>query len=154
MARQDHSPITGEQIDEFLNGLAQGSSVQAAAGSDAFRRRLYRLRKGDAEFARRWKEAYDEGTDALVHEARRRAVEGVEDFKVIGSGEFQREIKFRRYSDTLLMFLIKQRDPTFRENARLEVTGTGGGPVQVEHRGVKLADVISVARAAGVESGD
>lgn len=158
MARQDKTPVTEEQKEAFLDDLAAGKSIVDAAGTESLRRKLYRLRTDDqgalTDFGREWDQAYREGTDALIAEARRRAVEGVEDVKMIGKGDFQREVVFRHYSDPLLMFLIKQRDPSFRDNHKIEVTGPDDGPVQVEHRGVKLADVLSVARQAGLEPGD
>ena len=150
MARQDKTPVTDEQRDGFLAALAAGKSVVDAAGNESLRRKLYRLRDADDDFARDWAAAYKEGTDVLVAEARRRAIEGVDEPKVIGSGDYQREITVTRYSDTLLMFLIKQRDPSYRDNHKIEVTGPGDGPVQVEHRGVKLSDILTAAREAGV----
>jgi hypothetical protein len=149
-ARQDHEPVAEDVKAAFLERLAEGASIVDAAGSHAVRRKLYRLRDADPAFAAEWKTAYTEGTDALVKEARRRAVDGVEDVKVIGSGDMQREVPVVHYSDTLLMFLIKQRDPSFRDNSRVEVTGGGGGPVQVEYRGVKLSDILTAAREAGL----
>lgn len=37
------------------------------------------------------------------------------------------------YRDVLLMFLLKKRDPSYRDSARLEVSGAGDEPIQVEH---------------------
>ena len=150
MARQDHTPVSGEQQARFLERLAAGDSIVDAAGNESLRRKLYRLKDADDDFAAEWARAYQEGTDALLKEARRRAVEGVEDVKVIGSGDQQREVTFRHYSDPLLMFLIKQRDPSYRDNHKIEVTGKNDGPVQVEHRGVKLSDILTAARDAGL----
>ena len=154
MPRQDHTPLTGEQRDHFLERLAAGDSIIAAAQNESLRRKLYRAKDADTDFAKEWARAYQEGTDALTAEARRRAVEGVDEPRMIGHGENAELITVKRYSDPLLMFLIKQRDPSYRDNAKLEVTGQGGGPVQVEHRGVKLSDIVRVAREAGVELGD
>lgn len=152
MARQDHSEITAEQKDRFLERLAAGMSVQAAADTDAFKRRLYRLRAKDETFATEWATAYEEGSDALEAEAQRRAMEGVprRQFK---DGELVREEIV--YSDMLLVKLLGARRPSvFKDNAKLEVTGKNDGPIQVEHRGVKLSDVFRVAREAGVEPAD
>jgi hypothetical protein len=152
MARQDHSPVTDQQRDEFLAGLAAGKSIVSAAGNESLRRKLYRMRDTDREFATAWADAWNEGTDALVHEARRRAVEGVPRRSYDKDGNLIRDEIV--YSDALLMFQIKQRDPSYRDNVKIEHTGRDGGPVQLEHRGVKLADVFRVAREAGVEPGD
>jgi len=63
-------------------------------------------------------------------------------------------VPVQRYSDTLLIFLMKARRPDkYRDNVKVEHAG-GDKPIVVEHRGVKLADVIRVAREAGVEPGD
>jgi hypothetical protein len=153
-ARQDKTPISAAQKERFLERLAAGDSIVTAAGDEALRRKLYRLRDADEDFASDWKRAYQEGTDALVHEARRRAVEGVEDVKMIGKGDAQREVTFRTYSDQLLMFLIKQRDASFRERVAVEGAGDGAPPVQVEvkHSVDDLARVASILADAGALS--
>jgi hypothetical protein len=149
-ARQDHSSVTDADKQQFLDRIAAGRSIVDAAGNESLRRKLYRLKDADPEFAAEWTRAYQEGTDALTNEARRRAVEGVEDIKMIGKGDMQREVVFRTYSDSLLMFLIKQRDPSYRDNHKIEVTGKDDGPVQIEHRGVKLSDILTAAREVGL----
>lgn len=151
MARQDKTPVTDAQKQSFLDLLAAGKSIVDAAETESLRRKLYRLRDADEDFAREWDRAYREGTDALISEARRRAVDGVEDVKMIGKGDFQREVVFRHYSDPLLMFLIKQRDPTFRDNTRVEVGGANGEPIPVEvkHSVDDLAAVAQILADAG-----
>jgi len=80
-------------------------------------------------------EALRSGTEVLIDEAKRRAVEGWEEPRFNKHGD---EVgRVRRYDSTLLMFLIKQRDPSFRE--RYEVTGANGSPlhpskITVDHR--------------------
>lgn len=77
-------------------------------------------------------ESYKAGTEALIDEAKRRAVEGWDEPKFNKDGE--RVGTIRKYDSTLLMFLIKQRDPSYRE--RYEFTGAGGAPLnpdKVEH---------------------
>lgn len=149
-ARQDKTAITDQQKQVFLDLLAAGASTTDAAGNESVRRKLYRCRDNDPDFAAEWKRAYAEGTDTLVAEARRRAVEGVEDVKVIGSGDMQREVMFRHYSDSLLMFLIKQRDPSYRDRVQVEGS-TDAPPVQVEvkHSVDDLATVASILASAG-----
>lgn len=68
------------QKHAFLTALRRGSSVSEAAhatglSSSAF----YRLRKDDAGFAEDWKLALEDSADLLEREARRRAIEGVEE---------------------------------------------------------------------------
>lgn len=132
MARQDHTPLTAADRERFLERLAAGDSIIQAAGNESLRRKLYRAKDADPDFAAEWGRAYQEGTDTLTAEARRRAVEGVEDVKVIGKGDYQREVVFRTYSDALLMFLIKQRDTSYRERHTVEHTGKDGAAIQIE----------------------
>lgn len=72
------------------------------------RRTLYEWRDRDDAFADAWDVASDAAADILEKEARRRAVDGVDD-PVFFEGV---EIKTRkRYSDRLLEFLLKGRRP-------------------------------------------
>ena len=69
----------------------------------------------------------------LEAEARRRAAIGVDE-PVFYKGEVVGHI--RKYSDTLLMFLLKAHWPEkFRENVSIDqrVSGRDGGPVKTEH---------------------
>jgi hypothetical protein len=141
-------PLTDEQRQTFLDALRDGSTAKAAAQeASRERRRFYELRETDEAFAAEWKVAWEEGTDVLEQEARRRAVDGViysesydKDGNLVG--------RVTRYSDTLLIFLLKSRDPA-RFN-RFEITGPAGKPVQVE---VDLADPDRLARVASILAG-
>jgi hypothetical protein len=50
------------------------------------------------------------------------------------------------------MFLIKQRDPSYRDNHKIELTGGDGNPIEVkvEHTADDLARVASLLAEAGV----
>ena len=96
----------------------------------------YAHRKTDKQFARQWKRALREAGDHLEHEAWRRAVKGVTE-PVYQLGKLAGYV--RKYSDTLLIFLLKGCRPgKFRDWARVEHTGRGGGPIRTrvdhEHR--------------------
>ncbi|HZQ65652.1 MAG TPA: hypothetical protein VFA66_10545 [Gaiellaceae bacterium] len=136
----------------FLEALAAGWSVtHAALRAGVARQRLYERRETDEGFAEAWADAYRQGTDALEDEARRRAVEGWEE-PVFQRGELVGHV--RRYDSRLLEFLLRARDPArFRENATVEVTGGGGGPVRVRREGAaSLEAVFEVLREAGALS--
>jgi hypothetical protein len=142
------SPITAGQQATFLNALRGGATVKdAAAEAGRERRRFYELRQRDPAFTAEWQEAFDEGTDVLEAEARRRAVEGVVQTERWRDGELVERVV--RYSDTLLIFLLKSRDPA-RFN-RFEVTGAEGGPVHVEVQvdPDRLARVAQILAQAG-----
>lgn len=108
--------ITTQDEDRFLEGLSKGLSVlDASKASKASRDWLYNKRKTNEEFARRWDEAWDQGTDKLEAEAQRRAVEGV--LKPVFQGGEEVGL-IREYSDSLLVFLLKSRRPQrYRETA-------------------------------------
>jgi hypothetical protein len=104
----------------FLQALANTGSVTAAiAVAGSSRTRVYELRKTDPEFACAWQEAEDIAADGLEAEARRRAVEGVTE-PLVSAGKLVRDddgqpIAVRRYSDHLLLALLKARRPPRRE---------------------------------------
>lgn len=80
---------------------------------------------GDKEYQLAFAEAEIAATDALIKEARRRAVQGVEE-PIFYKGEVVKTVQ--KYSDNLLMFLIKGALPeVYRE--RYEFSG-GPKPIQ------------------------
>lgn len=105
---------TPEKRELFLNNLCETGNVSMAAISAAIPRRiLYFWRDADAEFAQEWDKAAVIGTKALEDEAVRR-----------GTG-FERPIYWQGkqvgtttdYSDGLLIFMLKARDPArFKDN--------------------------------------
>lgn len=98
-----------EVRDQFLDCLAIG--LTALDGAEAVGvpiRTLYRWKEENEEFGKAWKRAYQIGNQALEKEAKRRAVEGTQK-PVFHQGEVCGWVN--EYSDTLLMFLMKARDP-------------------------------------------
>lgn len=108
--------------DRFLELLAGGHTVKHACEEAGLgRSTVYDRRQRDAGFADRWAEADELGVQVLEQEARRRAVDGVEDFRLDRDGG---EHTFRRYSDTLLIFLLKAKRPdVYRERYEHEHRG-------------------------------
>ncbi len=91
------------------------------------RRTHYKWIEKDSAYAAAFEEAKIAATDALVAEARRRAVQGVEE-PIFYNGKLVQTI--RKYSDTLLIFLLKGALPeVYRE--RYEISG-GKKPIRVE----------------------
>jgi hypothetical protein len=87
------------------------TTAVALAGTS--RTRVYELRKNDTAFAAAWDEAEDIATDKLEDEARRRAIEGIGE-PLVSAGKLIRgddgqPIMVRRYSDNLLLALLKAR---------------------------------------------
>ena len=114
--------LTQERRERFLQVLADTGSVTAAvAVAGTSRTRVYELRKADPAFASAWQDAEEIATDRLEDEARRRAIEGVPE-PVVSAGKLVRDddgqpIAVRRYSDTLLLALLKARRPPRRERS-------------------------------------
>jgi hypothetical protein len=99
----------------FLELIAAGISVSGASKElNVGRSTIYDKLERDERFKERFDAAREEGVQALEDEARRRAVEGVEE-PVFYQGEIVGHV--RRYSDGMLMFLLKALRPqTYREH--------------------------------------
>ena len=115
----------------FLDTLRRTGNVRLAANNaDVVRQVAYRARDSSAKFKADWDEALEEARELLEAEARRRAAIGVDE-PVFYQGQVVGQT--RKYSDNLLMFLLKAHWPEkFRDNYAVEHSGPGGGPVQVE----------------------
>lgn len=112
----DASLATQRRQRRFLQHLADTGNVSAACRLAKLERgTAYQWRSHDANFRRRWQEALDAAVDALESEARRRAIEGV-DQPHFHQGQVTGTVK--RYSDALLMFLLRTHRPDrFAERA-------------------------------------
>jgi hypothetical protein len=112
--------LTPARQEQFLKALAEtGSVATSAALAGTSRTRVYELRKVDQEFAGAWEDAEEIAADRLEGEARRRAVEGVEE-PLVSAGKLVRDengqpITVTRYSDNLLLALLKAHRPPRRE---------------------------------------
>ena len=106
----------------FIEALrATGNVTRAARYAGRSRNQAYHVRRHSEDFAAQWDEALEEGTDLLDAEARRRAVTGT-DKPVFYKGEVVGSIT--KYSDRLLMFLLKAHDPqVFRDGGKVKHTG-------------------------------
>ena len=105
MANRDGTNGTLKKRADLLVALRGGQSISdACKASSVARRTAYNWRDADTDFAAEWDDALDEGTDALEDEAKRRAVDGVEE-PVFYQGK--QVAKVRKYSDTLRIFLLK-----------------------------------------------
>jgi hypothetical protein len=114
--RQDHLP---DWAPRFITALSQGMSVKdACAVADIHFTTVYDRRKSDELFRQQWNAACEISTKLLVQEAQRRAYRGVQEpvfYKGMECGSVT------KYSDNLMMFLIKKRDPSYRETAKVSV---------------------------------
>lgn len=120
----------------FLRALAQGETMARALAQAgiASRQTINAWREKDADFAAAYTEAMENASDLLEAEARRRAVDGVEE-PLHYQGQIFAHV--RRYSDPLLLALLKATRPEkFKD--------------RVEHSGsveVNLAERLARGRA-------
>ena len=102
--------------EAFLEALAStGNATSSARKIGIGRSTAYSWRLSDPDFASRWEDAIAMATDRLAFEARRRALDGVEEVRYF-KGEPVGSI--RRYSDQLLMFLLRAYRPDVYRNSR------------------------------------
>jgi hypothetical protein len=114
--------LTQARQKRFLEALSEtGSVTTAVAVAGTSRTRVYELRKADPGFASAWAEAEEIAAERLEDEARRRAVEGIPE-PLVSAGKLVRDddgqpITVRRYSDNVLIALLKARRPPQRERS-------------------------------------
>lgn len=110
----------------FLKEFAVcGIVLRAARAVKVGRRTVYDWLQQDDLFKALYDEAYQDAIDAMEEEARRRGEDGVDE-PVYQGGKKVGQI--RKYSDTLLITMLKARRPDiFRE--RYEHSGPNGAPL-------------------------
>lgn len=110
----------------FLAAFAECGNVTEAADSVGIHRRThYDWLANDPDYAAAFAEAEDEAVDRLETEARRRAVEGVRNEKShYFKGDLVGVDVETKYSDTLLIFLLKALRPEkYRERFETKHVG-------------------------------
>lgn len=159
--------------DAFLAAFKLTASITKAAAAAKCERGLhYRWLADDAEYAAKFEAAKEEAAQSLEDEAVRRAYEGVLE-PLVYQGEFtyerdakgRRKVKkplgIRKYSDALLIFLLKGLRPEkYRESFKAEISGPGGGPILLKNEALKslnddeLAGLIALTRKLAAASAD
>lgn len=114
--RRGSPTITPRQRGMFLEKLTQTANVTASAQASGFdRRTAYDMRSVDPDFAAAWDDALEQSIDTLEAEARRRAMDGVQEpvvsmgriVEVIDDAGNKAPLYVRKYSDTLMITLLK-----------------------------------------------
>lgn len=128
--RKANPPVNWKEA--FLSEYRKtGNLSHSARKARVTRAWVYELRDSDQSFNDAIVEAKHIANAVLEQEALRRATAGT--IRPV----FYKGIKIaaiREFSDTLLIVLLKANMPDkYRENARIEHTGAGGGPVAVQH---------------------
>jgi hypothetical protein len=137
--------FTPQCRDQFLETLAQTCNItESAHAVGVTRQTAYHRRRADAAFRQGWDQAIDSAVDALEAEARRRAIDGIEEPHFY-RGEICGTV--RKYSDQLLMFLLKAHRPEkFRDRA--PALPPAAGPTEAESEGAKERLESKLARLA------
>ena len=120
-----------------------GNILRASEAAGVERRRVYEWQEHDEAFALEFQQAQAEAVETLEAEAYRRAVEGVEvPITAAGKGIVGHE---QKYSDTLLIFLLKGAAPQkYRERVDLRHGGNVDEPLTVR---VEYVDEVAGADA-------
>lgn len=109
----------------------------AAEAAGVHRTTVWRLTQRDPEFAEADRAVHDEHLDRLERIIYSRATAGTPVKKTVtrttADGSVETTVTEERHiSDTLAMFYLKRWRPEYREAYRVEASGPGGGPVQIE----------------------
>jgi hypothetical protein len=126
--------FTPKKRARFLERIAAGWSItDGAKAAGVTPRTIYNHKAADEAFATALADALEAGTDVLEDEARRRAVDGVQhETPIYHQGQSVGAVVETKYSDTLLIFLLKARRPEkYRDTYRHEVTDGQGGPLRL-----------------------
>jgi hypothetical protein len=129
----------------FLEAYEKTGIVTLSAKAAAVHvRTVYREIDKSAEFKKQFEEAREKAVDALEAAALLRATQGIEE-PVWMKNENGVPVKvdtLRRYSDTLLIFLLKANRPAkYRDIVRQEISGPGGLPIQTAQVHIDMAAV-------------
>lgn len=128
--RYSKNADTVAKQNAFLSAYAKhGTITHSAREAGIAPAYHYKWLDIDPEYPALFKAAHQEAVDHLEREARRRAIEGVEEPTGWYKGEPGGFVK--KYSDTLLIFLLKGALPD-KYKDRHEHTGKNGGPIEVQ----------------------
>lgn len=145
---------TPEKEIAFLAALSATCSVtRACEAAGLGRMTVYDWRKADPDFATAWDEAKRLGADVLEDEAVRRAHDGVDE-PIFYKGDCIDTV--RKYSDTLLIFLLKGAKPdVYKDRVQSEVSGPGGGPIELDDatRSARIASLLAAAETRRQQDG-
>lgn len=117
-------PVTQEQWQTFLGSLATcGNVTQACRDAGIARMTAYarRAADGEEEFGSAWAIAAAMGAEGLEDEARRRAFDGWDE-PITFKGAITEHVT--KYSDTLLIFLLKGSMPDkYKDRVATQLSG-------------------------------
>lgn len=120
---------------KFLAAYSVLGNITLAAQAAKVHRNMHARWMDEEEYRAAFLEAQEHATDLLVGEARRRGCEGWEEPVVYQGGlcyertkdgkKASKPLVIRKYDSNLLMFLIKQARPEFRDTWKGEIKHSG-----------------------------
>jgi hypothetical protein len=136
VARPEGDWTKSRKLCAFIVQLSHhGNVTRALLRAKCNRMYAYDKRATDQDFADAWATARAMGLETLKDVAWSRAVEGTEEALfyqgepiMVGKGKNRRQAVKVTYSDSLLMFKIKQLDPSYREHFDVNLGNAGGRP--------------------------
>jgi hypothetical protein len=134
-------------VDELAGHFRKGATVKIAAGRIGVPAGVLRmwLREGERQLEEIYGSdvGYPEQEGLLYHDCAKATAEYLAEH--VGTVSDPGTAEWRASS-----WLLERRDEDFNPAAKVEVTGSEGGPIVVEGKAiVGLADVIALARATG-----
>jgi hypothetical protein len=134
--------------EQFLRSLSETCSVSKTCEALQIpRSTVYEWRSTDKAFAEAWVDALKVGADALEDEAVRRAMVGVDEpvfYQGVQTGHV------RKYSDVLLIFLLKGARPEkYKERVSTDTTIRDERELTSTERAARVAAILELARRAG-----
>jgi hypothetical protein len=149
----NRTKFTQEKKEQLCKAIRDTGNISKACDICCVSRRgAYDAKEADTEFSKEWEEAVEESIELMEAEARRRAFEGVLE-PVFYQGEECGTI--RKYSDTLLMFILKAKKPKeYRDNQRVVLAGDKENPLHTtyHHDPARAAEEIISAQGSNDEN--
>jgi hypothetical protein len=144
----NRTKLTPKKQRQFLARIADGWSITDGAKAVGVRREtIYAHKAADPAFAAALTAAVDAGTDVLEDAARQRAVDGVvHETPIYHQGKPVGKVVETKYSDSLLIFLLKARRPEkYRDQVDVHVWLAREAKRVAEAEGLDAADVLREA---------
>ena len=127
---RSHAALPPRAVADFFRLFAASGSVAFAAGRTGLSRSvLYRRKRNDPAFAKRWAEAQELGVSKVRDEVFRRAVVGIKRPVFYGGVKVG---KVKHYDNRLLWSLLRSHEPETYGNKRPQPIG--GAPVDLARR--------------------
>lgn len=125
--------FTTEKKEEICEAIKlTGNITKACDMCNVSKTAAYDHKEIDPIFSKAWDQAVEDSIELMEAEARRRAVEGVLE-PVYYQGVVVGEVL--KYSDTLLMFMIKGAKPEkYRDNSSVTIGGDANNPLKVDYK--------------------